>query len=119
MVQDVTQKPDLSYPVERPVQRPHRAAVELPRPPVSTQANVQPTPATHDEVVHAIQSISKELRQAGDQLQMSVDSDLDRVIVKIVNSQSGQVIRQIPAEELINLAKQLKHLNGLLVEKHV
>lgn len=119
MVQDVTQKPDLSYPVERSVQQPHRAAVELPRPPVSTQGNAQSTPATHDEVVHAIQYISKELRQAGDQLQISVDSDLDRVIVKIVNSQSGQVIRQIPAEELINLAKQLKNLNGLLVEKHV
>ena len=119
MVQDVTQKPDLSYPVERSVQQPHRAAVELPRPPVSTQGNAQSTPATHDEVVQAIQYISKELRQAGDQLQISVDSDLDRVIVKIVNSQSGQVIRQIPAEELINLAKQLKNLNGLLVEKHV
>ena len=91
MVQDVTQKPDLSYPVERPVQQPHPAAVELPRPPVSTQGNTQSTPATHDEVVHAIQSISKELRQTGDQLQISVDSDLDRVIVKIVNSQSGQV----------------------------
>lgn len=118
MVQDVTQKPDLSYPVERPVQQPHRAAVGLPRPPASTQGNAQSTPATHDEVVHALQHISKELHQAGDQLQISVDSDLDRVIVKIVDSQSGQVIRQIPAEELINLAKQLKNLNGLLVEKH-
>ncbi|BFU91007.1 MAG: Flagellar protein FlaG [Nitrospira sp.] len=119
MVQGVTQKPDLSYPVERPVQQPQRGTVELPRPPVSTQVNAQSTPVTHDEVVHAIQYISKESHQAGDQLQISVDSDLDRVIVKIVDSQSGQVIRQIPAEELINLAKQLKNLNGLLVEKHV
>lgn len=119
MVQDVTQKPDLSYPVERPVQQPHRAAVELPRPPVSTQGNAQSTTATRDEVAHAIQHISNELHQAGDQLQISVDSDLGRVIVKVVDNQSGQVIRQIPAEELINLAKQLKNLNGLLVEKHV
>ncbi len=119
MVQDVTQKPDLSYPVERPVQQPHRAAVELPRLPVSTQGNAQSTTATHKEVAHAIQHVSKELGDAGRQLQMSVDSDLDRVIVKIVDSQSGQVIRQIPAQDLINLAKQLKSLSGLLVEKHV
>jgi flagellar protein FlaG len=43
------------------------------------------------------------------------DSGTEELIVKIVDSDTDEVIRQIPPEELINLSKQLKELSGNLV----
>jgi flagellar protein FlaG len=74
--------------------------------------------AEPQSLTEVIKQVADELQKTGAQLQMEVDSDLGRVIVKVLDGQTGQVIRQIPAQELVNLAKQLKSLNGLLVEKH-
>ena len=43
------------------------------------------------------------------------DSGTEDLIVKIVDSETDEVIRQIPPEELINLSKHLKELSGNLV----
>jgi flagellar protein FlaG len=117
MVQEVTRKPDLPFPVDHTAQQPH-ATVSSPA--AAGRAGHDGAPAAVDqkEVTRVIHQVSQELQKTNPELQMEVDSDLDRVIIKIVDGQSGQVIRQIPAQDLVNLAKQLKGLNGLLVEKH-
>ena len=43
------------------------------------------------------------------------DDGTEDLIVKIVDSETDEVIRQIPPEELINLSKHLKELTGNLV----
>jgi len=43
------------------------------------------------------------------------DGGTEDLIVKIVDSETDEVIRQIPPEELINLSKHLKELTGNLV----
>lgn len=43
------------------------------------------------------------------------DSGSQELIVKIVDSDTDEVIRQIPPEELVNLSKHLKELSGNLV----
>jgi flagellar protein FlaG len=118
MVQEIAQKPDLPYPIERQTQQPPQQAVKTSHPQAPAPHSESPTATNQDDVAHVIQQVAKELQNAGSQLQMEVDSDLGRVIVRITDGQTGQVIRQIPAQELVDLAKQLKSLNGLLIEKH-
>jgi flagellar protein FlaG len=48
-----------------------------------------------------------------------VDQDLKRVVVKILKGDSGEVIRQIPPQEVIDLAKNLSGSKGLLFGEHV
>ncbi|MCL1980339.1 MAG: flagellar protein FlaG [Proteobacteria bacterium] len=43
------------------------------------------------------------------------DSATEELIVKIVNSSTDEVIRQIPAEEVLKLSKYLKELRGNLI----
>jgi flagellar protein FlaG len=43
------------------------------------------------------------------------DSSSEQLIVKIVDSTTDEVVRQIPPEELINLTKRLNELSGNLV----
>jgi len=43
------------------------------------------------------------------------DAPSEELIVKIVDSDTDEVIRQIPPEELINLTKHLKELSGSII----
>lgn len=42
---------------------------------------------------------------AGTQLKFRVDSDAGRVVVQVLDIQSGEVLRQIPREEALKLAR--------------
>ena len=44
------------------------------------------------------------------------DSGSNSLVVKIVDSETDEVIRQIPQEELLELSKHLEELNGNLVD---
>ncbi len=41
-------------------------------------------------------------------LQFTVDEELERTIIKVIDSHSGEVIRQIPDELFLELARKLK-----------
>ncbi len=116
MVQDVTRKPETLVRSEGGEQQPRAVS------PSGTSAVVQQGDASagvsQADLTRVLKQVTEELEKSGSHLQMEVDSDIGRVIVKILDGSTGQVIRQIPAQELVNLAKQLKGLNGLLVEKH-
>lgn len=71
--------------------------------------------ATPVQVEHAVRQVNEALalREVG--LQFEVDKDTDIVIVKVVDRSSGEVIRQIPNEEVVRIAKLMSDGNGLLV----
>ncbi|WP_417764774.1 flagellar protein FlaG [Shewanella chilikensis] len=60
-------------------------------------------------------------------LQISIDKDLSQVVLKVVNKDNEETIRQIPTEEVLDLMKRMKDLSedffgdatGLLVENKV
>ncbi len=41
------------------------------------------------------------------------------IVIKVVNDENGEVIRQIPPKEAVKLAKAIDTLLGLFVDKHV
>jgi flagellar protein FlaG len=69
----------------------------------------------------AVGKVREAFQQSSSHLQIEVDQELQRVVVKIVKGDSGEVIRQIPPQEVIDLAKNLADHKGkgLLFEGHV
>ena len=63
----------------------------------------------------ALRSINAFLESNSSSLEFSLDQDSKRVIVKVVDAQTNDVIRQIPTEEAIEISKALDKLQGLLV----
>lgn len=55
----------------------------------------------------AIQSISRDIS-------FQVDDSSGRVVVKVVDGTSGEVVRQIPSEEALELATRLEDMRSLL-----
>ena len=71
-------------------------------------------PASPD--VQTIQKAVQEITQPGaSTLEFDTDVDTGKVVVKIMDSTSGELIRQIPMEEMLVLAKSLDRLQGLLL----
>ncbi|MBM3114207.1 flagellar protein FlaG [Jeongeupia naejangsanensis] len=48
-------------------------------------------------------------------IEFSVDDDTQLSVVKVVDTHSKEVIRQIPTQEALNIAKTIDKLQGLLV----
>jgi len=46
-------------------------------------------------------------------LQFKVDDSTNELVVKIVDSNSGEVVRQIPSEEMLAFIKHMKEMEGL------
>jgi flagellar protein FlaG len=57
------------------------------------------------------------LEQVAQSVQFSVDEETGRTVVKIVDPATREVLRQIPAEELLAVARALGRMQGLLVEQ--
>jgi flagellar protein FlaG len=79
------------------------------------------SPPTKDQVAQAAARINEALRGTTSRLEFEIDPDLNtmnKVVIKVLNGESGEVIRQIPAQELVDLAKHLDDSKGLLVREH-
>ncbi|MBI5327362.1 MAG: flagellar protein FlaG [Deltaproteobacteria bacterium] len=50
---------------------------------------------------------------------MAVDKALNRVTVKLIDSETGDVVREIPPEDVLNIAKKTTTIEGLLFDKEV
>lgn len=70
------------------------------------------------ELGQALQSINKALEKIAPTLKFSIDDESDRVIVKVVDQQTTEVIRQMPTEEALAISKAIEKLQGLLVSQH-
>lgn len=56
--------------------------------------------------------LGKLTQRLGTELSFSVDRDLNQVIVTVARQDTKEVIRQIPPEEVVELAKRLKEMES-------
>ncbi|MGK6310974.1 flagellar protein FlaG [Variovorax sp. DT-64] len=72
--------------------------------------------ATPVQVEQAVRELNASLQTRSVGLQFEVDEDTDKVIVKVVDRDSGELIRQIPSEEAVRIARMLDSAPGLLMD---
>ncbi|OQW61100.1 MAG: hypothetical protein BVN28_08100 [Nitrospira sp. ST-bin4] len=65
----------------------------------------------------AAAKVGKVLESAEPRLKIEVDDETERVVIKVVQEDSGKLIRQIPPEELLQLEKYLSSAKGLLLHE--
>lgn len=54
---------------------------------------------------------------APNSLQFSIDDDTGKTIVRVSDAQTGEMIRQIPSEELLDIARSLDKMQGMLLRQ--
>jgi flagellar protein FlaG len=90
---------------------------------VTTQSKRRTTPASGplppvtDDVTALTREAAQLLQVDNQNVQFSLDSGSGKVIVKVIDAATKQVLRQIPSEEMLEIAKSLDRLRGLLVNQ--
>jgi flagellar protein FlaG len=72
---------------------------------------------TRDQVEQAAARVKDVLRGTTSRLEIEIDPDLHKAVIKVFNEESGEIIRQIPSQELLDLAKYLDDPKGLLIRE--
>ena len=67
----------------------------------------------------AIEHLNEQLQNSQTNLGFSIDSETDIVVVKVTNKETGELVRQIPAEAVVRLAGKMEDLKGLLLDENL
>lgn len=85
---------------------------------VRQQENAQQSQqAGRQDVDEAVDRLNNFVSNIQSEINFSIDETTGIRIVKVVDSNSNEVIRQMPSEEAVALAKALDKLQGLLIKE--
>jgi flagellar protein FlaG len=92
-----------------------------PRFPVVEEKSATSAPQTGntrpEDIRNAVEKLTEFVSPVASDIQFSIDEDTDTTVVKIVDRNTQEVIRQIPSEEMLEIAKALDRLQGLLIRQ--
>lgn len=66
-----------------------------------------------DELNNAVRDLNSRLSAWSTNLRFELDEDTSRVVVQVVDIETGDVVRQIPSEEVLHMSKMLGKLRDL------
>ncbi|GGO84929.1 hypothetical protein GCM10011348_32300 [Marinobacterium nitratireducens] len=95
-------------------ERPVRPAQEggLTHRPVEQAAEAADLQQQAAVVQEAAQHLNEVVKLISSNLDISVDDNLGQTVVKVVNRENEEVIRQIPSEEVLALMQRLSEISG-------
>ncbi len=72
---------------------------------------------TREVVAKAAADIQQFVQSMGRNLSFSVDEVSGYHVVRVVNPSTGELVRQLPSEELLKIARDFERLNNVLVSQ--
>ena len=82
--------------------------------PSSVNETSQPA---REAVAKAAADLQEFVKSMGRNLNFSVDETTGYHVVKVVNPDTGELIRQLPSEELLKISRDFQKLNNVLVSQ--
>lgn len=85
--------------------------------PAANDAPARPaTEGTRQAVEQAVVNLQDFVQTVNRDIRFSVHDDTGEIVVQVTDSESGDVIRQIPSEDALELAKSIQDVRSLLFE---
>jgi flagellar protein FlaG len=75
------------------------------------------TQPTREVVAKAAEQIQSFVQSMGRNLSFSVDETTGYHVVRVVNPSTGELVRQLPSEELLKISRDFQRLNNALVSQ--
>ena len=88
------------------------ASIEIKNPDVA-----QSSRPSRDAIAKAAEDIQNFVKDMGRNLNFSVDEVTGYNVVRVVNPETNELIRQLPSEELLKIARSMKDLGNVLVNQ--
>ncbi|WP_461481198.1 flagellar protein FlaG [Porticoccus sp.] len=74
-------------------------------------------PASMETLVKAVQQVNDVVRPYG--VEFDIQQKSAKIVTRIIDRETGTVIRQFPSEEVLRIAERLDELAGLLLDQKV
>lgn len=100
--------------------RQNRIAQNSSATPLLTEQSVAQTGKTEparQELEEAIKAVTEFIKPINSSIEFNLDEETGRTIVKVIDIETKDVIRQFPSEEMLSIAKALDTMKGLLLRQ--
>ncbi|CRI56027.1 flagellar protein FlaG [Pseudomonas sp. CCOS 191] len=118
---DMSVKLNLSYPAartaEQVAEKPVARSVDISADGEKKQDPIKVHDA--DKVKGAVSEIEKFFRETRRNLEFVTDEESGKIVVKVIASETGELIRQLPSEEALRIAHSLSDVNSVLFDAKV
>ena len=85
--------------------------------PTASLMEMRSESVSREQLNQAIKATKDFVGPINSSLDFSVDEDTGSVVVKVIDKETKEVIRQFPSEEMLSIAKALDSIKGLLVKQ--
>jgi len=85
-----------------------------PDPSLVGQAQTAKDGESENSLADVVSDLNELVRDLHRELQFSVDKDSGDTVIKVIDKETEEVVRQIPSEELMHLRKRLEQAAGLI-----
>jgi flagellar protein FlaG len=99
---------------ERPVQAAEQTAAPAAGRPAETKDAGQ---ASREDLAAALKKINAAMPVSAQSLEFSIDDESKDIVVKVIDQNTKEVVRQIPTKEALEIAKSLDKMQGLLIRQ--
>ena len=87
---------------------------KLATPVVAPDVETTALPVSEAQVRDAVSQIQHFTYALAQNLQFAINEETGKMVIKIVDAQTREMIRQIPSEEAVSIARTLDRIQGLL-----
>jgi flagellar protein FlaG len=72
--------------------------------------------ARSEQLQQAVNTVNKFIEPAARNLEFQVDAQSGRTVMRLIDKETGSVLRQMPSEEMLAIARALDKLSGLVIK---
>lgn len=85
--------------------------------PMAIAAQPVTQPVHKSAVEDAVRQANEFIKPVSESIEFELDQDSGKLIVRMVDLETNQVLRQFPSEEMLALARAMDKLQGLLIHQ--
>lgn len=107
-----------NLPLNQAIQPDMRAPGAAPVKTVADPPKTEPQHVSAEELKSAVAAINQVMKQSNQALEFSVDTDTHKTVVRMVDTSTGELIRQYPSEATLAIARGIEQFQqGLLLAR--
>ncbi|SHJ67101.1 flagellar protein FlaG [Paramaledivibacter caminithermalis] len=74
-------------------------------------------PLSEKTIKEAVDKANKKLVLADRKFELSINDETNDIIVKVINKETDEVVREIPSEKILDMVAKMMELAGLFVDE--
>jgi flagellar protein FlaG len=117
MIMEIRPISNFSAPPSAATEKPSVAVTPIAAPPSVPISSEALQPVNGVQLAQAVGHLNQTMKTRDSGLEFSVDEESHRTVVKVVDQQTKELIRQMPSAEALEISKALERVQGMLINQ--